>query len=88
MLRYKILNIQTQADPPEPEHEHRQEVPGVREDVRQHAGPLHARPDPQSQPQVQHLWQSFLQTLASQGPPQVITKYEGRKTHKRFSGSH
>ena len=61
--------IQTQADPPEPEHEHRQEVPGVREDVRQHARPLHARPHSQPQPQVQHLWEGVLQTLASEGSP-------------------
>ena len=68
---YKIFDVKTQADPPESEHEHSQEVPGVREDVRQHARPLHARPHSQPQPQVQHLWEGVLQTLASEGSPQV-----------------
>ena len=68
---YLLFYVQTQADPPESEHEHSQEVPGVREDVRQHARPLHARPDSQPQPQVQHLREGFLQALASEGSPQV-----------------
>ena len=64
-LYLEILFQQTQADPPEPLHEHGQEVWSLWQDVREHARPEHARAHTQPQPQVSHMWESFLQTLAA-----------------------
>ena len=44
----------------------------LRQDVRQHARPLYARAHPQPQPQVSHVWESLLSTLAFEGTLKVI----------------
>ena len=59
--------LQTPADPPDARLCQREEVSHLQQDVREHAGAVHAHPHPQPQPQVQHLRQSLQSPLATSG---------------------
>ena len=68
-LRDEQQPVTPPADPPRPRLWRRQEVPHLQQDVRQHAGPVHARADPQPQPQVRGVRQGVLAAVAVAGPP-------------------
>ena len=63
-MREALCNIlelvQTPPDPSNARLWEREEMPDLQQDVREHAGPQHARAHPQPQPQVRRLRQGIL----------------------------
>jgi hypothetical protein len=70
-LRDQQQSVAPQADPPLAGLGERAAVPHLPEELREHAGPLDARADPQPQPPVSAVREGFLPALAAPGSPQA-----------------
>ena len=68
-LRHQQQPVAAQTDAQDAGLGEREEVRGVREDVREHAGAVDARAHAQLEPQVRDVRESVLAPLAPAGPP-------------------